>query len=329
MSSANLGWLFYKDYFNGLDYHDLKNPQNEEILESKIKKLIKASTITKQETLGNITFEATTTYPGLLLGSGTTHELPEIKSQAILGFHFDYTTGLPVITGSSIKGVLRSAFKYPEYIQSLLDDNSTDIKKLELEIFGQENGSSEVTQGTDIFFDAFIISAGAGGKIIDEDYITPHKNRKKVKDENGAVLPDELFDPIPLRFIKVIGGVKFKFDFLLSDGAISKEDKATLFTKILVDLGVGAKTNVGYGKLDIKTSFIPDEDPLEKIFIEYNGNLANLVAAYNQGLKERVSSFKEEFKSKLIELLQKELEQEKKRQKREKIEKRIEKVRSF
>lgn len=174
--------------------------------------------------LGNTHFKATTTYPGLILGSGNAHELPSVEGQAILGFHFDYTSGLPVIQGSSIKGVLKSAFAHPEYIQELLDDETLDVQTLESEIF--DNG--------DIFFDAVVVS---NGKILGDDFLTPH-------DENG------LKNPIPLRFIKVLPNVSFRFDFELMSGLINQDEKAILFANILSDLGVGAKTNVGYGKFN-------------------------------------------------------------------------------
>ena len=221
---SNLGWLFYKDYFRGIDYADLSNPDNQTIIQDKVKKIINQSvSIVEDERLGNIHFKATTTYPGLILGSGNAHELPSIEGQVILGFHFDYTSGLPVIQGSSIKGVLRSAFKYPEYIKEYVDDE-VDVEALEKEIFN--NG--------DVFFDATIMS---NGKILSDDFLTPHGD-------------DPLKNPIPLRFIKVLPNVTFRFDFELSDGILIKESKAILFANILSDLGIGAKTNVGYGKFN-------------------------------------------------------------------------------
>ena len=238
---ANIGWLFNKDYFKGIDYANLDNNKNEDIIKKKIQNIINTKAqLQEKESLGNIHFKATTTYPGLLLGSGNAHELPSLEGQAILGFHFDYTTGLPSIAGSSIKGVLRSAFKHPEYIVSLIGDETLvsleNVEKLEDEIFN--NG--------DTFFDAEIISYGTN--ILGDDYLTPHKNSKKKKDSDGNLVADELCNPTPLRFIKVMPNVTFRFDFNLSDGIISKEQKAILFADILDDLGVGAKTNVGYGK---------------------------------------------------------------------------------
>ncbi|HIP52379.1 MAG TPA: type III-B CRISPR module RAMP protein Cmr6, partial [Campylobacterales bacterium] len=219
---SNLGWLFYKDYFRGIDYADLSNPNNQKMIQEKVKNIINQSvSIVEDKMLGNIHFKATTTYPGLILGSGNAHELPSIEGQAILGFHFDYTSGLPVIQGSSIKGVLRSAFKYPEYIKEYVGDE-VDVEALEKEIF----------DNVDVFFDATIIS---NGKILGDDFLTPHGD-------------DPFKNPIPLRFIKVMPNVTFRFDFELSSGLINDEEKVKLFIEILSDLGLGAKTNVGYGK---------------------------------------------------------------------------------
>lgn len=222
---ANIGWLFYKEYFKDIDYSKLDSPKNEITINKKVAHIISQKpTIEEAEVLGTTHFSARTTYPGLLLGSGNSHELPDIKGQAILGFHFDYTSGLPIIQGSSIKGVLRSAFKHGEYIQELLKNETLDVKELEKEIF----------ENSDIFFDATI--SNVEGKILGDDYIAPHAN--------------ELKDPIPLRFIKVLPNITFRFDFELSDGLITKEQKSKLFQEILEDLGLGAKTNVGYGKFE-------------------------------------------------------------------------------
>ena len=79
------------------------------------------------------------------------------------------------------------------------------------------------------------ITVGVG-----DDYITPHNNIIK--------------NPIPILMMKVLPDVVFEFRFKLSnikigEITITAEDKKHLFTKILSVLGVGAKTNVGYGNL--------------------------------------------------------------------------------
>jgi CRISPR-associated protein Cmr6 len=264
---SNLGWLFYKEYFRGIDYTELDNEKNEQIINKKVQTLITQSvSIEEAETLGNTHFKATTTYPGLILGSGNAHELPDVKGQAILGFSFDYTSGLPVIAGSSIKGVLRSAFKHPEYVQELLE-SEVDVKALEAEIF--DNG--------DVFFDATIIGSSSAN-ILGDDYITPHG--------------DALKNPIPLRFIKVLPNVTFRFDFELSSGLISKSKKSKLFQDILADLGLGAKTNVGYGKFDgFKKEQTAEEAEEEKK--EREAELYN--EAIKEGSLEKLEAFKRDF----------------------------------
>lgn len=253
MGSANIGWLFYKDYYSTLTSDDYKfmllkekeqNETRKEEIKTKIDKKVKniieqtPKLDMQEEVLGNVHLKATTTYPGLLLGSGNPHELPSVKGQVILGFHFDYTSGLPTIQGSSIKGVLRSAFQHSQYIQELLNDAEISIKDLEKEIF--DNG--------DIFFDAPVIKADNFNKILGDDFLTSHGD-------------NPLQNPKPLRFIKVLPEVTFRFDFNLSDGLITKEQKTKLFESILKDLGLGAKTNVGYGKF---INFTPYKTEQEK-----------------------------------------------------------------
>ena len=191
----------------------------------------------------NCSFELQTRYPGLLIGVGNPHGSGG-KSDIALGFTFDYVTGTPYIPGSSVKGVLRSAFAQPEYIKALLNDENIDVKALEEEIFeGTRSVKSEDTEKgkgkyiplpmyqRDVFYDAFPKTTGY---IMAPEAITPHGD-------------DLTKNPTPLTLIKVKPNVKFGFSFKLSDGIIPAESKKELFKKIVIDLGMGAKTNVGFG----------------------------------------------------------------------------------
>ena len=260
-NNANIGWLFAKDYYNELER--IKNQSDQEqstYFEHKNKGLVykKLSDYNDELTYLHLTgnnisgFELETTYPGLFTGSGIPHEtgtMGEFK----LGFFFDHTTGLPIIPGSSIKGVLRLAFNHPDYIEHLLKEVTLDIdiEALEHEIFAGEKKDKDNKNGKiiynplieckrDIFFDAVILKTkNKNGLFLGEDFITPHK--------------DEFKDPVPLRFLKILPGVTFRFQFILNDGVFVKieaKEKLALFKKILLDLGIGAKTNVGYGKLE-------------------------------------------------------------------------------
>jgi CRISPR-associated protein Cmr6 len=238
-----------------------------------------------------------TTYPGLLLGSGIAHGsglLGEMK----LGFFLDYTTGLPVIAGSSVKGVLRSAFpegyrkaaakgkksaeekvllkekaaQITAYLQYRLkeitekDWSSAEIEALETFLFGSyETGQSDtLMSGRPVFHDAIPLNAdrvSINGKntknYLGDDYITPHNKEK-------GNIPAALRNPIPIAFLKVLPGVVFGFQFVLfdfnpkaGDFKLTKKQIEQLFRHILLDFGIGAKTNTGYGRLED-----PNEAPL-------------------------------------------------------------------
>ncbi|MEW6652021.1 MAG: hypothetical protein AB1394_00980, partial [Bacteroidota bacterium] len=76
-------------------------------------------------------------------------------------------------------------------------------------------------------------------RILVDDAITPH--------------PEDIFkEPIPLKFIKVPADVTFKFQFKINvynkDGInLLPEKIGNVFKKILIEFGICAKRNVGYG----------------------------------------------------------------------------------
>lgn len=233
-------------------------------------------------TKNNYNIHLKTIYPGLVCGIGYEHELG-FENEFKLGFSFDHTTGLPYIPGSSVKGTLRSAFKHKGYPKSILEEwieavkkpdsgkscpvgfknkvddlqiivNQTDWEKLEDHIFEGKNystGEPISVYRTDVFFDAFISNSSEanGGKFLADDYITCHQNRK-----DASLSP--FTNPNPVRFLKVRSDVEFTFGFRLfdieKDGVVifSSEFKKELFKQILLDLGIGAKTNVGYGQFE-------------------------------------------------------------------------------
>lgn len=264
-SKANLGWLFNKGYYRELENHlEMQNGNifdriNNELIDSVLSNYKNEINVINKNFGNEEYFDLKTIYPGLLIGTGSPHEtgsLGEFK----LGFHFDHTTGLPVIPSSSIKGKIRSAFDHPDYINSLIKKSekgegdlseNTDqldinqIDELKNDIFEGKfipnNAHTEIKDKRnsiyqrDIFFDAVIIKAEK--RIFAEDFITPHKSEFK--------------NPIPLKFIKISPGVTFRFRFRLLDRKINKDSKLHLFKKIILDQGIGAKTNVGYGRLVI------------------------------------------------------------------------------
>lgn len=191
-------------------------------------------------------FTLKTVYPGLLIGTGNAHDIAAdhgIKT----GFSFDQVTGLPVIPGSTIKGVLRSVFPedqkndkqaLKEFISELLKDIRAE--DADHNIVGKLAGAIFET-GQDVFLGAFPVVTGQT-PILDLDYITPHKEVTK--------------NPNPISILKVKPDVKYNFMFLLTDSILedcggwklSAGKKAELFKKIITYIGAGAKTNVGFGQ---------------------------------------------------------------------------------
>lgn len=219
-SIANPSFYFYKDDAYGRDITDFVLKQNHA-------KLFGIE--------GAEGFSLTTVYPGLLVGSGYTH--PKLKSNDDdfqLGFFFDHTTGLPLISGSSIKGALRSVLENEVLAGALYEAQLVTLSltpKQVVKTLFEEDGA--------VFYDAYIEKTDNEGKrIFGEDYITSHHS-----DETGGALKE----PNPVRFLKVLPNVTFRFQF-----SFKKRENVQacleLFEAILLDFGVGAKTNVGYGQ---------------------------------------------------------------------------------
>ena len=277
---ANTGLLFNKHYYKEIQY---VNPEEDKFDYKKDKRnisklkenneiLFRSSLDNTPKPIGNKNFELTTTYPGLFLGSGYPHEAG-VEGELKLGFFFDYATGIPILPGSSVKGVLRNAFEVAngDYVKALLEkklkiatSKIKDLynKKVKIEgikgkvpyiiasIFhgyypAKENDKITYKQigvyKRDIFLDAVPYGKIPEQKFLDNDFITPHENPLK--------------NPVPLQFLKVLPGVTFRFDFKLNDiidengnKILTAEEKKELFRLILLDLGIGAKTNVGYGQ---------------------------------------------------------------------------------
>ena len=225
-------------------------------------------------------FNLSTTYPGLLSGSGYAHG-SNADNDVKIGFFFDHTSGQPVIPGSSVKGLLRSVFELDRDSKNhkvtktdslkairffLAEMNEQDdemnedlLSKLKDEIFEHNDEIIEQKQdaGKDIFFDAVLnISKTGDKKVLGTDFITPHKH-EKIKEL------DPFVNPIPIPFIKVRPGIVFEFRFKLFDSSVYSKwtaaYKCKLFKQILLTLGIGAKTNVGYGQFTDEFTIVNDK----------------------------------------------------------------------
>lgn len=251
-NSANIGYQFYHSV--GIPRFNKDNVKAAISVNGDVAKVLRAA----EFSVVNMRVQA----PGLLIGSGLAHGLPGSEEDVKTGLQFDYTSGLPVIPGSSVKGVIRSAF--PTIKEDKGQSNEADAEKLnyiksliadipKFSALGLEDkdifelGNQMFNHG-DIFADALLVGYGTRTKqqvhvrqVLAEDYITPHTG-------------GPLAQPIPIKIVKVAPGVTFAFCFKFNEtkiGAkvVSASMKKALCAAILQDLGVGAKTNVGYGVL--------------------------------------------------------------------------------
>ena len=288
----NLHKANYKDYFKDVDFNyllleeDIKNEQNDdikkelkrelEVIEKDNKTKIKSENDTLSGTnllsliINPISpqehrFSLKIAYPGLVTGIGINHEA-KIEGEFKLGVHFDYTWGMPVVYGSSVKGVLKSAFENGYVDDELIQEakkiwenrkksdksdkkdkpfpckflkDPNNFKKIIDDVF---EGKNKSIYNRDIFFDAVITKADNKGRILCSDSITPHGD-------------NPLKNPVPLTFMKIAAGCTMEFRFKLVDSIIDGNDftaehKKALFEEIIKTVGVGAKTNVGYGQFE-------------------------------------------------------------------------------
>ena len=284
MKTTNLHKLYYKDYFDfeskQFKYIFESSPKGDKsLVEKKNESLTSTDFSDKTKKEGKDTFipfvipnnccnkdhsfQLKISYPGLVTGVGINHEA-KIEGEFKLGVHFDWTYGIPVVYGSSVKGVLRNAFKDGYVDASLIAQaNAKDgiCKDAEVPTWvadesnrkaiidgifeGKDsNGKNLSIYDRDVFFDAVIVTADYKGRILVSDSITPHGD-------------NPLKNPTPITFLKIAPGCKLEFRFKLHDSdfgggkTFTAAQKIILFEEILKTVGVGAKTNVGYGQLKL------------------------------------------------------------------------------
>lgn len=255
MGNANIGWLFYKEMY--------KLGDSDEQIAHTLGKVLKIKAVDERMNAKE-SFKLKTLYPGLLIGSGYSHGLSNNEDVKI-GFYFDHTTGLPLIQGSSVKGMLRSFFglefgnqkdaykeEKHEYIRDLMSNPTLDVKAFAQEIFegiNPETSKRKSIYERDIFYEARVIKIEDEISLLSKDYITPHGD-------------NPCSEPQPLKFIKVSPEVTFEFSFDLKDGFFATSgEKKELFRTLLEEFGIGAKTNVGYGQFEL---VLTDEEREER-----------------------------------------------------------------
>lgn len=184
------------------------------------------------------------------------------------GLWLDQTHGLPLIPGSVLKGVSQdyAQLERGEWPGLELMRNDPEF----IALFGAQTPSPpdrhfQARQGQVIFFDAFPILKGSNP--FDLDIINPHYQPYYAQPATNQ--PADYYSPVPIVFLAVREDIAFQFalaareaDFtwknsqgIESHYQISALDlligAASYLKGAITELGVGAKTSVGFGRFEL------------------------------------------------------------------------------
>lgn len=153
-----------------------------------------------------------------------------------IGITLHHTYGVPVLPGSALKGLCRRG--------ALRLKAAGVLNEQHLQVLFGSGGDASATAGAVIFYDAWYDPNSVGGQPFHRDVITVH--HPDYYRTRGKIPPTDFDDPNPVPFLVIKPGARFLF---VLDAA--HESWTQLARKILVEslihLGVGAKTNAGYG----------------------------------------------------------------------------------
>ena len=172
-----------------------------------------------------------------------------------VGFLWNHTLGVPYLSGSSIKGLVRD---WAENWVKIKDDN---IER----IFGsgrEVDGDREHRVGSVIFFDALPY-----GKVhLKVDVMTPHYSSYYSADK----CPGDWSNPTPIPFLTVDKSQSFIF-FVAPRTKNDEEDYSIVLewlNEALTIIGAGAKTATGYGCFELARDITNDYREKLRIKIE-------------------------------------------------------------
>ena len=167
-----------------------------------------------------------------------------------VGMVFDRNTGLPFLPAASIKGAVRYAYcvnfalNHPEKVKSGQTLDEQEVAGLEA-LFGSRD-TANGSRGGFAFMDTY--PEAVPDLVV--DIMNPHHGTYyRGGSPEGPV---ETESPIPIKFLAVEKGFVFKFRgfFLTTAAETYRAQLLDAFHMAMADLGLGAKTAVGYGRFE-------------------------------------------------------------------------------
>lgn len=154
-----------------------------------------------------------------------------------VGIRLHHTYGMPLLPASALKGLCRRVARLLRH-DSKLSDEAIDA------LFGFSR-DTQAAAGAVVFYDAWYDPDSVRGAPFHRDVITVHHPAYY---GSGEVAPTDFDDPTPVPFLVIKPGARFLCTLDAPDPAWARFAEQMLLWG-LENLGVGAKTNAGYGYL--------------------------------------------------------------------------------
>lgn len=169
-----------------------------------------------------------------------------------VGLTIHHTYGVPVIPGSALKGLCRRG------ALRLMQEGKVSEKQFQV-LFGYTSEKDDASAGYITFWDAWYDPDSAEGKPFHRDVVTVH-HPDYYSSRGKSGFPTDFDDPNPVPFLVVRPAARFLFALSAPDnewGAFAEN----LMKWCIQHLGVGAKTNSGYGFFRIDGDQQPKPPP--------------------------------------------------------------------
>jgi len=180
------------------------------------------------------------------------------ESPLEVGITVHHTYGVPVIPGSAVKGLCRRAAKS----QNLSDEQMSVLL------------GSQKAAGCIVYHDAWFDPGTAQSKPFHRDVITVH--HQDYYGKRGAVWPTDFDDPNPVAFLVVRPDARFLFSFDCPEAW--QPFVGELLKHGLETMGLGGKTNAGYGRFDKVVIPDPPAPPWINALVIRNAGTGELTA---------------------------------------------------
>ncbi|MGQ9656975.1 MAG: type III-B CRISPR module RAMP protein Cmr6 [Fimbriimonadales bacterium] len=210
-----------------------------------------------------------------------------------VGIRLHHTYGMPLLPASALKGMCRRV-AYLLHRETKLPKEAIDA------LFGYSD-DKDAAAGAIVFYDAYYDPASAGSSPFHRDVITVHHPNYYI---GGKEAPTDFDDPTPVPFLVIKPGAQF---LCVLDAP--NPDWANFAKEMLLwglqNLGIGAKTNAGYGYLvpvgstaatsaaaaapRASVALQANEEQWEKAYIAYDAG-RKILTATNQATRQRAEA---------------------------------------